>query len=91
MVYCAEADSDPISETTLAVLSIPSTVLHAGQCLRSCERQSSGERQSEVMETASSSFAVVEMKALIPSLTDLEGGGMQVDEDLDDLEHTQMT
>ena len=39
---------------------------------------------------AKSSAAAAETVALIPCLADLAGGGMQVDEDFDDLESTQV-
>ena len=96
MVYCAETDSDPISETTPAVLSIPSTVLDADSAyvvandsLQVLFQQ--GKRQSEVMEAAGSAAAVAETGAFLPCLADLAGGGMQVEEDLDDLDNTQVT
>ena len=48
-------------------------------------------RQSEVMEAASSAAVVAETGALVPCLTDLAGGGMQYEENLDDLDDTQET
>ena len=59
MAYCAETDSDPISETTLAVLSVPDTALDADSASAHIVANDSlqvllqqGKRQSEVMEAA---------------------------------------
>ena len=44
-----------------------------------------------MVEAAGSVAAVAETGALTPCLTDIAGGGMQVEEDVDDLENTQVT
>ena len=48
-------------------------------------------RQSPEMEAASSSYEAADTVALIPCLTDPVERGMQVDEDLHNLENTQVT
>ena len=96
MAYCA--DSDPISEATPAVLSVPDTALDAGSASACMVANDSlqvllqqGKRQSEVMQAAGSAAAVAERGALVLCRTDLAGRGVQVEEDLDDLDDTQVT
>ena len=44
-----------------------------------------------MVEASGSVAAVAETGALTPCLTDIAGGGMQVEEDVDDLENTQVS
>ena len=50
-----------------------------------------GKRQSEVMEAVGSAAAITETGAPVPCLDEITGGGMHIEEDLDDLDDTQVT
>ena len=89
--YCAETDSDPISETTPAVLSVLDTSLDADSASAYIEANDSllvlllhGKQHSVEMEATGSFVAGVEAGAPIPCLAEIAGGGMQVEDDLDD-------
>ena len=94
VVYCAETDPDPISETTPVVLSVPDTAVEAGSARANIEANDSlqvllqhGKRQSVEMGAAGSVVACVETGAPIPCLTDIAGGG---EDDLGDLDDKQV-
>ena len=93
VAYCAETDSDPIS----AVLSVPDTALDvdsASACIVANDSLQvvlqQGKRQSAEMDATGSAVACTETGAPTLSLTNIVGGGMQVEGDLGDLDDTQV-
>ena len=96
MVYCAETDSDPISETTPAVLSIPSTVLDADYAYVVANDSlqvllQHGKRHSVEMDATGSVITYVETGGPTPCLTNIAGGGMLFEDGPGDLDDTQVT
>ena len=83
VAYCVDTDSDPISDTTSVVLSVPDTALDADSASAYRVANDSlrvllqhGKRQSVEMDATGSAVACAEAGAPLLSLTNIAGGGM---------------
>ena len=98
VAYCADTDPDPISETTPGFLSVPDTALDTDSASAHKVANDSlqvllqhGTRQSAETDATGSAMACAEAGAPMLSLTNILGGGMQVEDDLGDLDDTQVS